>query len=161
MEYTIDTILLAIDLSDHAPEVTRHAAGLAQQFGAKVHVLHVLEPLSDYSFALLDTYMPPETMELLRQQSGPQVMRLAMQQRLEQFCREQQVPAGLIAEIKVAEGHHPSAAILEEAQRIGANLIVLGSHGQTALGEMFLGSVAHKTTLGSPIPVLLVPIKRD
>lgn len=160
MDYAIRTILLAIDLSDHAPEVARHALGLAQNLGAKVHVLHVLEPLSDYSFALLDTYLAPEIMEQLRRQSGPETMRQTMQQRLEQFCRERQAPASLIAEIKVTEGN-PSEAILEEARRINAELIVMGSHGQTALSELFLGSVAHKLTIHSSAPVLLVPIKRD
>jgi nucleotide-binding universal stress UspA family protein len=38
---------------------------------------------------------------------------------------------------------------------------VLGSHGQSALGEIFMGSVAHKVIMHSKIPVLLIPIKHD
>jgi nucleotide-binding universal stress UspA family protein len=160
MEYSIGTILFAADLSHHAPEVARHAAGLAQKFGAKLHVLHIIEPLSEYAFSVLDSYLPPEAIETMRQQGGLDAARQAMQQRLEQFCREQNVPAAIIAEIKVAEGL-PAAIILDEAQRIKPDLIVMGSHGQTALSEMFIGSVAHKVTIKSPVPVLLVPIKRD
>jgi len=41
---------------------------------------------------------------------------------------------------------------------VSAELIVLGSHGHTAIGETVLGSVAHKVTMKATVPVLLVPI---
>ena len=50
--------------------------------------------------------------------------------------------------------------VLSEQKRLAADLIVLGSHGHTALGEMLIGSVAHKVTVKSPVPVLLVPINQ-
>jgi len=160
MDYHIRTILFATDLSGHAPEVARHAIGIAQRFGAKLHVLHALEPLSDYAYSLLDTYLPPETIEALRQQGGLDAAQQSMQQRLEQFCREQGVPEGTIASIEVVEAL-PASAILDEAKKRGADLIVIGSHGQSALSEMFMGSVAHKVIMKSDLPVLLVPIKAE
>ena len=160
MDYQIRTILFATDLSGHAPEVARHAIGIAQRFGAKLHVLHALEPLSDYAYSLLDTYLPPETIEALRQQGGLDAARQAMQQRLEQFCQEQGAPNDTIASIAVVEAL-PAAAILDEARKLGAELIVMGSHGQSALSEIFMGSVAHKVIMKSNLPVLLVPIKGE
>ena len=158
MDYQIRTILFATDLSGHAPEVAGHAIGIAQRFGAKVHVLHALEPLSDYNYWLLDNYLPYETQELLRQPGGLDAARQGMRQRLEQFCREQGAPEGTIASIKVVEAL-PALAILDEAKTIGADLIVIGSHGHSALSEIFMGSVAHKVIMNSRLPVLLVPIK--
>jgi nucleotide-binding universal stress UspA family protein len=160
MDYPIRAILFATDLSGHAPEVARHAIGIAHRFGAKLHVLHALEPLSDYAYSLLDTYLPPETLEALRQQGGLDAARQSMQQRLEQFCREQGAPEGTVATIKVVEAL-PAMAILDEAKSIGADLIVMGSHGQSALSEIFMGSVAHKVIMNSKLPVLLVPIKEQ
>jgi len=160
MDYPIRTILFATDLSEHAPEVARHAIGIAQRFGAKLHVLHALEPLSDYAYSLLDSYLPYETLELMRQQGGLDAARQVMQQRLEQFCREQGAPEGAVASIKVIEAL-PAMAILDEAKSIGADLIVIGSHGQSALSEIFMGSVAHKVIMRSSLPVLLVPIKGE
>ena len=63
----------------------------------------------------------------------------------------------LIADIQIIEGS-PARSILEEAQRVNADMIVLGSHGHSAIGEVMLGSVAHKIAMKATVPVLLVPI---
>jgi len=55
----------------------------------------------------------------------------------------------------------PAEAIIKEAKRVNADVIVMGSHGHSAFGEMLLGSVAHKVTQRSPVPVLLVPVRVD
>ena len=102
----------------------------------------------------------PKPIEALRQQGGLGAAQQAMQQRLEQFCREQGAPEGVIASIEVVEAL-PAMAILDEAKNRGADLIVMGSHGQTALSEMVMGSVAHKVIMKSNLPVLLVPIKEQ
>ena len=49
MDYTIRTILYATDLGPHGVEVFNHAFSLAKQYGAKIHVVHALEPMSDYA----------------------------------------------------------------------------------------------------------------
>ena len=46
MDYTIRTILLATDLGPRGHEVLRHAGGLAHHFGARLHIVHTVEPLS-------------------------------------------------------------------------------------------------------------------
>ena len=65
----------------------------------------------------------------------------------------------MIGEVQVVEGV-AHKAILEAAQRVNADVIIMGSHGQTVIGKM-LGSVAHKVVMNSKVPVLLVPIKSD
>ncbi|MFU2488678.1 universal stress protein [Thauera sp. WH-1] len=39
-------------------------------------------------------------------------------------------------------------------------MIVMGSRGHSAIGELLLGSVAHKVTMKADVPVVLVPIDR-
>jgi nucleotide-binding universal stress UspA family protein len=163
MDYTIQTILYATDLGPHGSEVFNHAFSLAKQYDAKIHIVHALEPMSDYAQSLVETLVPPDTLKALHQQGFEQVNQ-EMHRRLEKFCQEHLHPEAqsVVADMRVVEGH-PAQVILDEAKRINANLIVLGSHGQTALGEMFMGSVAHKVLIKARhpgIPVFLVPIDR-
>ncbi len=50
----------------------------------------------------------------------------------------------------------PITRILEVAEEIGAQLIVMGSHGRTGLPHLLLGSKAEKVAQLSPIPVTIV-----
>lgn len=50
----------------------------------------------------------------------------------------------------------PAAALLAEAQRWGADLIVVGTHGRRGLGHLFFGSVAQQVVRGALVPVLTV-----
>lgn len=50
----------------------------------------------------------------------------------------------------------PAAGILETAQNITADLIVLSSHGRRGLEKMLLGSVANEVLAGSSVPVLII-----
>ena len=65
-----------------------------------------------------------------------------------------------LPEIKVVEGHCASV-ILKEATANEADVIVMGTHGHTVLGEIVLGSVAHKVIHKSPIPIMLVPFAME
>jgi len=161
MDYAIKTILYATDLGPHGPEIFNHAFGIAKQSGAKIYVVHVVEPVSDYAHSLLENYVPADRLEALRQEGFDKALQ-EIHQRLEAFCRDKlhSDATQVVADTRVVEGI-PSAVILSEAERINADLIVLGSHGHSALGELVMGSVAHKITMKSKVPVLLVPIKRQ
>jgi nucleotide-binding universal stress UspA family protein len=50
----------------------------------------------------------------------------------------------------------PAAAIVKEARRTHASLVIVGSHGRTGLARALLGSVAEKVVRHSPCPVLVV-----
>ena len=51
---------------------------------------------------------------------------------------------------------HPAEALLEEAQRWGADLIVLGTHGRRGLEHLFFGSVAQHVVREAQVPVMTV-----
>jgi nucleotide-binding universal stress UspA family protein len=159
MAYSIRTILYATDLGSHERETFCHAAGLAQQFGARIYIVHALEPIGEFAHSLLDNYLSAEAQANLHQEGFAKV-REQLQARLSSFCADElQAKAEEAAfEIRLIEGR-PAQVILDEAKRIGADLIVLGSHGKSALDEMLMGSVAHKVTMKSSVPVLLVPIQ--
>ncbi|MEZ5582485.1 MAG: universal stress protein [Candidatus Competibacteraceae bacterium] len=160
MDYTIRTILYATDLGQHGPMIFGHAFSLAKQFNAKVNILHVVEPLTEYARSLVDIYVTPEIQEERRREVQESALK-EMHRRLDIFFKDKLHADAhtVLADMQVIEGL-PAQVILDEAKRLNADLIVLGSHGRTALGEMFIGSVAHKVTVKSTIPVLLVPIPR-
>ena len=51
---------------------------------------------------------------------------------------------------------NPAAAIVQEAQQLGADLIVMGTHGRSGLDRLMLGSVADRVLRTAHIPVLTV-----
>lgn len=63
--------------------------------------------------------------------------------------------SGMTVTSEVREGS-PKDVIVEEAERWGADLIVLGTHGHGAVGRFLLGSVAHSVVLHAPCSVEVV-----
>jgi nucleotide-binding universal stress UspA family protein len=75
-------------------------------------------------------------------------------QALDEFAqRARQV--GVEAATHLIEGR-PGPTIISEAERLGADLLVLGSHGQGALADVLLGSVSLYVVHHSHIPVCVV-----
>ena len=138
-------ILLAHDFSQPAGAALAAALGLARTFAAELDVVHVLprrlELLSPYEVQL------PEP--LLRE------FREEARRKLEPILEELR-SAGLRGEAHLREGD-PARAIADEAGRIGADLIVMGTRGHTGLKHLLLGSVAERTHRIAPCPVLSVP----
>lgn len=154
----IRTILYPTDLNPRAPEVFRYAMSLAHRYDAKIVLLYVLEPLSDYARSLVEMYLPEGKGQRLREDARERIL-AEVHERLRRFCQDDVcIDLGgseRVADIRVLEGV-PAETILAEAKGVGADLIVLGAHGHTRLGEALLGSVSHKVLQRSSVPVLLV-----
>ena len=159
----IKTILYATDLGSHTRPVFRHAILLAQKLGAKIVVAHAMEPLGTTAKAVIESYIPEGNYQKLHDEGFAKTRDL-MTSRIEKACEEElgarAEDSHLIDDVVVLEGI-PSQVLYKEAQKRNAQLIVLGSHGHTRLGELFIGSTARRLTHISKIPVLLVPIEDD
>ncbi len=59
-------------------------------------------------------------------------------------------------EAEILESDNPAEAIVQEAERFGADVICLGSHGRTGLAKAFLGSIAQGVMTQSKRPVFVV-----
>lgn len=55
----------------------------------------------------------------------------------------------------------PSSEILKSVKELSAQMVVMGSQGRGFVNEFFLGSVSHNIARQSPVPVLLIPAKRQ
>lgn len=161
MKPNITHILFATDLSKNSAYAMVHAASLAQATGAKLHVLHVAEPLSD------DARI---TMQMFLQDKD--VRRDALEMRgmhLKEILRERQkafwaaLPDSdrdvqdLVESIEIVEGY-PAEVILRRANELGCDLIVLGAHDH-GFTRTFLGTVAKRVLRRADIPTLVVPYK--
>lgn len=156
MNYAIKSVLYASDLSPRSPMVFRHAVGIAQRFNAKLHAITVSRP--GIKPSLLD-FGGEENAEQLSAADNPSLelllRRIAV---FDQAHPEYQVN-NFLASTKALEGD-PAKVILEVAKEVSADIIVMGSRGHSALDEILLGSVAHKVTTKTTIPVFLVPFDR-
>lgn len=67
--------------------------------------------------------------------------------------------AKALGEVVVAD--HAERAIVEKADEIGADAIVMGTHGRTGLARAVIGSVADRVLRRADMPVVLVPLKDE
>ncbi len=148
-------IVCAVDAGEHSEAVLAAAVEMANRHAAKLVVVTVLESIQSFMHARMEEYLHHDQREKLQREG---------QARLEKALHEQIVTAtGDTADaatpIMFLEGR-PGTAILEYAEQEQASLVVLGSHGHSALGELLIGSTAREVTQRSRVPVLLVPIGR-
>lgn len=140
-ESMIRTILAAVDNSPRAVGVSRVAFDLARRYGATVHLFNAIgvPPELVAAAANVDDRLPA----VLTAQSREMLLRLA-----------QGHPEATIVEPEVLRGQ-PWRAILSAAERIGADLVVLGSHGYSGWDRV-LGTTAAQVANHADRNVLVV-----
>ncbi len=143
MMINIQRILVPTDFSEPGKHALKYAIAFAQQFGAVVDVLHVMEPIPP---GMMMTYI---AMEEIRDHSRGEV-KTALKE-LEPLWEE----AGLEVDEVIVEGY-PFVEIVKHARESNADLIVMGTHGHGAIKHALLGSVAERTVRKAPCPVLTV-----
>jgi len=67
------------------------------------------------------------------------------------------VPSDVPLETTTVEGS-PAREIVDHAASIGADLVVMGTHGRSGVDRLLLGSVAERVVRSSPVPVLTVRV---
>ena len=140
---TYSNILVAIDLNEEASPVSQKACNLAQLTGAKLHFLHVNEPLS-YAYG---GDIPMDLSALQKQ------LQEHAEERMAHFLRTSK----LLAHNSILANGHIETEIHRAAQEIGADLIVVGSHGRHGLA-LLLGSTSNSVLHGATCDVLAVRI---
>ena len=141
-------ILYPTDFSQYSLTALTFAIGLAQQNNAQLFCLHVVEmPREEY---LRGDYMVPLNVPHVPEDKVLRTARV----RLERFVAENLSEIDKITS-RVLVGV-PFAEIVRYARDQSIDLIVMGTHGHTALAAMLIGSVAEKVVRKAPCPVLTV-----
>lgn len=138
----ITKILVGVDFSEPAEEALHTAAEWAKRFGAELHVAHAF----DLPLTVITPYevaVPTGLLQEARDSANAKLDRAAERAR----ATTDRVESKLL--------ESPAApALAEEAERIGANLIVIGTRGHTGFKHLLLGSVAERTVRLAPCAVL-------
>ncbi|MEE1925430.1 universal stress protein [Pseudomonas sp. 148P] len=155
----IRSMLYATDLGVYAPYVMQHALALARTFNAELYVIHAVEPMGQFAESLLQSYLDEQTLDQLHSQGVNTVMANIEQRVLENFRDElgDQEDLALIRAVRVRQGD-PAEVILEQAQRLNVDLLIVGSHSHGAGVEIPIGRTAVRILQLSPVPVYMVPL---
>jgi len=165
----IKQILYATDLSETAVHAFAYAVSLANIYGAGITILHVLAefPGEDFIANMINT----ETWEEIKsrhysdardQLIGKKRDSVAIKEVLEAFSEKTQADAEdqafVTDEVLIKHGA-PAEVIVETAQELNCDLIVVGTHGHGTFSDVFVGSTAKWIIKHSPIPVLVIRLQ--
>jgi nucleotide-binding universal stress UspA family protein len=141
-------IVVGYDFSEHAAEVMKVAERCAASMAGNLWLIHVAEAEPDF----------------VGYKAGPSTVReeLAQQFRKEhqelQHRAEALREAGVNATALLVRGP-VAATLLKEAERLQADVIIVGSHGHGAMLQLLLGSVSEQILKKATCPVLIIPIR--
>ena len=159
----IHHILYATDLSENARFAFGYAASLANRYNAQVTILHVLEELSPTTMLLIGDIVGEKRLSSLRSEKEQEVI-ASIQKRLEDFtatfCRETPQCPFTVNQIIVETGH-PVGRIIATAEKIDADMIVMGSHGQGMLEQVVIGSTSRRVLRRCKKPVLVIRLPEN
>ena len=145
----IRTILAPTDFSPHAEGAVRYACGLAERFGAELHLIHVLSEMvptgPDPTFAPV---MPPDYYQQIEGESRELLDR--------QIDPSWGTPTAVANTVLWG---NPVEEIVAHARDRKIDLIVIATHGRTGLSHALLGSVAERIIREAPCPVLTIRSK--
>jgi nucleotide-binding universal stress UspA family protein len=139
----IDRILCPVDFSDYSRRALHYAGAIARWHDASLHVVHVVEfPAPTLPF-MAPVPLPPG-----------EEMSARSADLLREFIDRAHVQVPVQHDVLVGS---PVWTILDHAQELDADLIVLGTHGLTGVQRVFLGSTAERVLHRATCPVLTIP----
>jgi nucleotide-binding universal stress UspA family protein len=142
----LDNVLVAVDLSDVSANLIEQAKKVADKKDSKIWLIHVAATNPDF----------------VGLEVGPQYIRDNVAEELKEDHREIQEfaealrMAGYNAEGLMIQG--PEAdVLLNEMDRLKADMMIIGSHGHSSLYDLFVGSVCKEVLKKANRPVMVVP----
>jgi nucleotide-binding universal stress UspA family protein len=141
----IQNILVPIDFSIHSKNALRYAIPMAEQYGATLHLIYVIEPTiypADLGFG--QVVMPGVESEL----------RVKSEEELKGLM-ESEIGDKVAAHTVVRMGK-PHQEILQEAKEKKIDLIILATHGHTGVEQMLFGSTAMRVVRLAKCPVMTI-----
>lgn len=142
----LQPIVFATDFSPASEAAFRKAVQMAKKEGADLVVAHVYAPPAGLSHAgVADDLVEAEIEVKVLRDVDARLEPVLARARAEGVRVSGEVLAG-----------HPAHRLTELAARIGAAMIVIGTHGRTGMKRLVMGSVANEVIATAPCPVLTV-----
>ena len=136
-----EKLLVCIDGSEESRAAMAEALRLAQTGGSQVHLLQVVQIIPEFEAAAPD--LMARVAEEVREQ-------------LEAAKAEAQA-SGVAIETRLLRSVSVFSAIIQEAEEIQPDMIVMGRYGRTGLARLLMGSVTARVIGHSPFNVLVIP----
>jgi nucleotide-binding universal stress UspA family protein len=141
-------LLVPSDGSDLSRRAVDHAVSLAAALGGRITFLHVQASMP-IPLVGLGEKLDVQTMELLIAASHRESDRI-----LEE-ADEAAAKAGVPAQCERVPGDTPHRAIVETAERLGCDLILMASHGRRGISGFLVGSETQRVLALAHCPVLV------
>jgi nucleotide-binding universal stress UspA family protein len=164
----IKKILYATDLSENAVHAFAYAVSLAGMYHAGITTLHVLTEFSGEEF--ITNMINTDTLQEIKdrhyaeartQLIGKKRDKIAVKEILEAFYEQamagDEIPGAVaVADDVLIKSGAPAEVIVQTAEEMHCDLIVMGTRGQGIIADFLIGSTAKWVLRHSPIPVLIV-----
>lgn len=142
------TALVAVDLTEDSEQVLARAREIRATQGTRLRLMSVIRPLAEIYGGMDMTVLSPDVLRLEKEAEDQ------ARQHLGELASQSGIPED---EIFLVRGN-PAAEIRAQAEAIGADLVIMGTHGRHGLG-LLLGSTANGVLHGIGCDVLAVRIK--
>lgn len=143
----IKTILYPTDFSRGARAAMDHAISLANDYNAKLVLLHVVEDIPIAEWYIPSALSVADLVEDLRKSAGQEMDRWVAEASSKVKDVEKMVASGV-----------PFVEIIKTAREKNIDLIIIGTHGRTGIDHIIFGSTAEKVVRHASCPVLTVRI---
>lgn len=140
---TVNRILCPVDFFPASDAAVGYAAGLASNYDATVHLLHVITPIvaTAYEYAIDTT----EIMKSIKRSSAEEMNKLA--------ARIREAGASAEIEMRIGDVYDEIKKAIEVST---PDLLVMGTHGRRGIERWFMGSTTEKLLRHSPVPLLTI-----
>jgi len=150
MMKNVKTILVPVDFSKNSKKILKDSVDVAQNFGAKLTAVFIVQSFEDYS-GFFVPHIPIDQFQNEMFEGAKKKMVNFIEDTLgEVDSCDNYVAIGDVGE-----------EIIKYAEKIDAGMIVMGTHGYKGLERVLFGSVAEQVVKNSPCPVLTInPYKK-
>jgi nucleotide-binding universal stress UspA family protein len=141
----IQRILAPTDFSELSNQGLTSALELAEAFGAKLLLLHVVEPPPYPVEGIVPSHLGATLLDDLERQASNDLAQMLPEAQRSKVEVARRVVVGI-----------PYRKIVEVGEEEKSDLIVMTTHGRTGLSHLVMGSVAEKIVRTAPCPVLTI-----
>jgi nucleotide-binding universal stress UspA family protein len=142
------SILVGTDGSDTATTAVRHAIDLARQLGARLQIVSAYEPVSVQRLREERAELPEDVQWMIHAREDVAAL-------LDEAATEARA-AGVADVATFSRQGDAADAIIDVAEELKSDLIVVGNRGMTGAKRFLLGSIPNKVSHHAPCSVLIV-----
>jgi nucleotide-binding universal stress UspA family protein len=137
-------IVCPVDFSEFTDEILHYAVDIAKKYNAELHLIHIIPNLN--YFTPYESFLTPENL-------------IAIERNIEKEVDKDfdKITKTLDMSVqKVVKTGITFVEIIDYIKTEGIDLVVMGTHGRSAIEHILIGSVAEKVVRKSPCPVLTI-----